>query len=66
MWKPIESCPINSRTMFVAIAFGAEIGTTPYNSDPYCVWRDDGKFVRWPHKFPPTHWMELPKCSSPA
>lgn len=31
-----------------------------YTTDPYCVWYEEGEFVRWPHRFPPTHWMPLP------
>lgn len=60
MWQTIDSAPKETRQMFVVKAFGAQVGTTTYDSDPWCVWHDRGIFYRWPHKFPPTHWMPLP------
>lgn len=67
-WMPIESAPKEGREMFVVKAFDVtypECGVRRYTSDPYCVWPgDDGGWVRWPHPFPPTHWMGLP--SSPS
>ena len=60
-WQPIETAPKETTQMFVVVAFGAKVGATPYNSDPWCVWHQRGEFVRWPHKFSPTHWMPLPK-----
>ena len=61
MWKDIDSAPVGME-MFVVKAFGASIGTiSTYTSDPYCVWQtSEGTFERWPHKFKPTHWLELP------
>lgn len=62
-WRPIsELSPKQSRAMFVVKAFDADIGkgVRPYTSDAYCVWREGETFVRWPHPFPPTHFMELP------
>ena len=61
-WQPIETAPKETTQMFVVVAFGAKVGATPYNSDPWCVWHQRGEFVRWPHKFSPTHWMPLPKA----
>ena len=61
-WHPIETAPKETTQMFVVVAFGAKVGATPYNSDPWCVWHQRGEFVRWPHKFSPTHWMPLPKA----
>lgn len=65
-WMPIETAPVG-REMFVARAVNVVhpfAGTHPYTSDPWCVWQDEhGKFARWPHRFPPTHWLALP--SSP-
>ncbi len=61
-WLPIETAPKETTQMFVVVAFGAKVGATPYNSDPWCVWHQRGEFVRWPHKFSPTHWMPLPKA----
>lgn len=63
-WQPIESAPKNTKKMFVVKAFNVRFtqgGLMPYTSDPYCVWSEDDKFVRWPHtNFNPTHWMPLP------
>lgn len=62
-WRDIESAPIG-KTMFVVIGVTDGNGFTgdrPYTTDPCCVWRDeDGRFARWPHHWPPTHWMPLP------
>lgn len=56
-WRPIESAPRTRHPMFVVRAFSGN----GYSSDPWCVWREsDGGFARWPHDFPPTHWMPLP------
>lgn len=55
-WKPISSAPKVKAPMYVVIAVWES-----YTTDPYCVWCEDGKFVRWPHKAPPTHWMPLPE-----
>jgi hypothetical protein len=63
-WQPIASAPIGSE-MFVARAFNMDVGTTPYTSDPWCVWQHTrGEFARWPHLFPPTHWLPLPSPKS--
>lgn len=66
-WQPIEHAPRDgSRTMFVVRAFNVCNKHTcgrPYTSDPYCVWRqENGTFARWPHKFDPTHFTELPEA----
>ena len=53
-WQPIETAP-EGKTMFVAISIRKD-----YISDPWCVWYENGDFIRWPHKFNPTHWMPLP------
>lgn len=64
MWKPIGSLPKDYKPMFVAIAIDAITrpgSTITYTTDPWCVWRNDlGTYSRWPHSFPPTHYMELP------
>lgn len=63
-WNKIDSAPTSSRKMFVVIAKDVvpfKGSTTKYTSDPYCVWFDNGKFVRWPHEFQPTHWALLPE-----
>ena len=63
-WQPIETAPTKGREMFVVRGFNVRNGFTggnPYTTDPWCVWPDEnGGFVRWPHHFPPTHWMPLP------
>lgn len=63
-WKPIAELPKDmGLTMFVAISI-----TPEYISDPWCVWKDDHTelrddvkmgFARWPHDFPPTHFIDL-------
>jgi hypothetical protein len=61
-WQPIETAP-KDKQMFVVIAFDVPfLGTGKnYTTDAYCVWAETGgKFSRWPHKFPPTHWTPLP------
>lgn len=68
-WLPIETAPKDSREMFVVRAFNVDpIGIGKgfsYTSDAYAVFRaDDGAFVRWPHTWPPTHWMPLPAAPS--
>lgn len=66
-WQPIETAP-KDRKMFVVQAFDVETGlSTPsggrrYTTDPWCVWYSNGEFVRWPHPFPPTHWVPLPEA----
>ncbi len=59
-WKPISKAPTNTKAMFVVKAFNVKIGGVSYTSDPYCVWSENGKFIRWPHPFSPTHYCELP------
>ena len=69
-WQPIETAPKNGRAMFVVQALdvcNSFTGNRPYTTDPYCVWPDDeGDFARWPHPFPPTHWMPLPAAPHTA
>lgn len=63
VWQPIEDCPRGGpKEIFVAVAIDIVRGTTKYTTDPYCVWYDaDGCYARWPHPFPPTHFMKLPE-----
>ena len=69
-WQPIKTAPKNGRAMFVVQALdvcNSFTGNRPYTTDPYCVWPDDeGDFARWPHPFPPTHWMPLPAAPHTA
>ncbi len=61
-WRPISEAPKNTKKMFVVKAVNVyHFGTRPYTSDPYCVWAENGVFVRWPHEFSPTHFCELPE-----
>ena len=62
-WLPISTAPKERKpySMFVVIAMNviSRCGAI-HTTDPYCVWPSDGKFIRWPHSFPPTHWRPLP------
>ena len=35
-----------------------------YTTDMYTGWHDGEDWVRWVHKFNPTHWMPLPEPPS--
>lgn len=63
-WQDIETAPRGTKRMFVVIAINVCIGGPDwrYMTEPYCVCRDakDG-FAKWPHPFPPTHWLSLPE-----
>ena len=69
-WKSFDEMSIeemqrlaSTREMFVVIGIDVEWGVSKYTTDPYCVWVDlhgFPQFVRWPHKFSPTHYMSLP------
>ena len=62
-WFPINELDVKERQLFVVIAIDVypshKSGYT-YTSDPYCVWKEGDKFVRWPYEFPPTHFVYLP------
>lgn len=64
-WLKIENLPDHWKTdrgMFVVKAFDVfpnNQSPMKYTTDPYCVWMEDGEFIRWPHSFPPTHYMVL-------
>jgi hypothetical protein len=57
-----ERLPEIGREMFVVRGFDVIPceGCRPFTTDAYAVWLEGDKFVRWPHNFPPTHWMLLP------
>lgn len=67
LWLKIESLSDywkNNKKMFVVKAidiFPNDFSPMKYTTDPYCVWMEDGDFVRWPHPFPPTHYTILPE-----
>ncbi len=58
-WHPVkilDEMAIPDRVMFLAFAKFKMPNGKDYLTDPYCVWREDGKFVRWPHlQQLPTH-----------
>lgn len=62
-YQPIDTLNVSDKKMFVAIAIDVQFrdGSFPYTTDPYCVWKEGDKYVRWPHSFPPTHWLPLPE-----
>lgn len=61
-WLPIKTLPTSdNKEMFVVIGINISgLGSSPYTTDPYCVWKEGDKYVRWPHPFEPTHWCPLP------
>lgn len=69
-WKPLDEMSTeemrrlaSTREMFVVIGIDVKVGVSKYTTDPYCVWvdlRGDPLFIRWIHKFSPTHYMLLP------
>lgn len=64
-WQPISELNITDRTMFVVKAFNTP-AMNGYTSDPWCVWKEGDCFARWPHQFPPTHFLMLPKLEEPC
>lgn len=63
-WRPIDSAPTERTAMFVVRGFSVDsprVGARNYTTDPYCVLPNGaGWWHRWPHTFPPTHWMAIP------
>lgn len=60
-WLDITLDPPADKEMVVFRGFNIQQGTANnYTTDPYCGWIQNGEFVRWPHPFPPTHYMKLP------
>jgi hypothetical protein len=70
VWRDIADAPKDGTTMFVVRGFNItnENGhARNYTTDPYCVWPgSDGGWMRWPHSFPPTHYMPLPPQPTPC
>jgi hypothetical protein len=57
-WRPIEEAPVG-KTMFVVVSIRPD-----YTTDPWCTWQPHpGEFARWPHPFPPTHFLLLPPAT---
>ena len=59
-WRTIDSAPKERGPMIVVRGVFKERG---YVTDPWCVFWQEGKWQRWPHEDPPTHWLELPVLS---
>ena len=60
-WIPINELDVKHAQMFTVIALDVSFGNVKnYNSDPYCVWKEGDKYIRWPHEFEPTHFVYLP------
>ena len=61
-WQPISEAPYDTQEMFIVKAFNVQIGAVKnYTSDAYATWASNGKYPRWPHTVPPTHFCYLPK-----
>lgn len=63
-FRPIDADTPRQRTpMIVVMAIDVPVqqGALRYTTDPYCVWWDEdyGRWARWPHPYPPTHWLPL-------
>ena len=61
-WKPIEIAPPDRQMVMLIARYPTGTDWT----DIYNGWRNsDGDWTRWPHNFPPTHWMPLPSPPAP-
>lgn len=57
-WQPIKDAPKDSKRPILLIS---NAGPNGYITDPYAGWQNaDGTWERWPHPFPPTHFMIIP------
>lgn len=67
-WQPIDTAPkgrdAEGRMQYVLLV--GQYPMTPGFSDVYqCWWNETHQeWERWPHDFPPTHWMPGPKPPS--
>ena len=62
-WINLNNQKPKEKQMVVFIAKDVEgVCSGLYTSDPYCGWIQNGQFVRWPHEFNTTHYMEIPHC----
>jgi len=51
-WIPTtEQLPVNRKAIYMVAIEGK------YTTDQYGGWYSGDTWVRWPHPFPPTHWM---------
>lgn len=56
-WMPIETAPpLHKQVLLI------NVGNRPnYVTDQYVGWLTmSGDYARWPHPFPPSHWMPTP------
>lgn len=63
-WLPYTEDLPPTKKMFVVIAKNVPYpkAFSKYTTDPYCVWKEpNGRLARWPHSFPPTHYITLPE-----
>lgn len=60
-WQPITGTPVHMKMILACAINPPELGQK-YTTDPWAVWWDEKakEYVRWPHKFPPTHYSEIP------
>lgn len=64
-WKPISELKNNRKCVVLIAKTHLTDNSSTYITDPWCGWlQSDGKFARWPHPFPPTHFYELPDLSN--
>lgn len=63
--KWLDISKLETKRKLVVLVAKTEIAGREYITDPWCGWlTDDGTFARWPHKFEPTHFIELPEFKS--
>lgn len=63
-WKSISEYgipPEHKMCVFIAKDVKYCNDQLTYNTDPWCGWYRNGEYVRWPHKFNPTHYVEIEK-----
>lgn len=61
-WVSLSKDKLEDKEIVVFKAVGVPVGSARnYTTDPWCGWMMNGEFVRWPHDFPPTHFLRLPK-----
>lgn len=65
MWRPVEELDPEERWGTVHVLIAAR--PDGYITDPWTGWPNrNGTYARWPHPFPPTHFLTLPKFTLPA
>lgn len=61
-WRPIAKHMKEAKTGEVLLVANERENGIPYVSDVYHGWWQNTKWTRWPHSFPPTHFMLAPKA----